>query len=336
MGLGPPAWVHDAVFYAVNPDRFARDPGTPPHPWDDGAFEAWEAPPTHRAYKGGTLRGLAARLDDLRALGVNALYLTPVWASTTHHRYKPIDPYRVEPLLGGDAAFDGLLAAAHGRGMRLVLDGVFNHVGLGFPPFLDVLEYGERSPWRRWFRIEGWPLAPFDGARPANYACWNGNRTMPELAHDHPPVREHVLSVVEHWLRRGIDGWRFDAPGAVGDAEFWRELRRRARAIRPDAYLVGEIWTDASAWLDGTQWDGQTNYPLLGAIHRFAAGARIRPEHLVPGTPPQAPLDAAGFAREVEGLVARHPWPIPLGQLNFVSTHDTSRAHRCHTQPSAA
>ncbi|BDG01386.1 neopullulanase [Anaeromyxobacter oryzae] len=317
--------MHDAVFYAVNPDRFARDPEPSPHPWDDGALEPWDAPPAHRAYKGGTLRGLAARLDHLLALGVDALYLTPIWPSTTHHRYKPIDHLRVEPLLGGDAAFDALLAAAHARGLRVVLDGVFNHVGLGFPPFLDVLEYGERSPWRRWFRIAGWPLSPFDPSRPANYACWNGNRTMPELAHDHPPVREHVLSVVEHWLRRGVDGWRFDAPAGVGDVAFWRELRRRARAVRADAYLLGECWTDASAWLDGTQWDGATNYPLMGAIHRFAAGARIRPEHLVPGTPPQVPLDAAGFAREVEGLVARHPWPIPLAQLDFLGTHDTAR-----------
>jgi cyclomaltodextrinase / maltogenic alpha-amylase / neopullulanase len=322
---GAPTWVWDAVFYAVNPDRFARDPAPCPRPWDVGAFEPWDATPEHRAYKGGDLRGLAARLEDLRALGVDALYLTPIFASTAHHRYKPVDHFRVEPLLGGDAAFEALLAAAHERGMRVILDGVFNHVGLGFPPFQDVLEYGERSPWRRWFRIEGWPLAPHDPSRPANYACWNGNRTMPELAHDHPPVREHVLRVVEHWLRRGADGWRFDAPQALGDAEFWRELRTRARAVRPDAYLVGECWTDASAWLDGTQWDGATGYPLMGAIHRFVAGERIRPEHLVVGTPQQIPLDAAGFARELAGLLARHRWPAALAQLNFVATHDTAR-----------
>lgn len=322
---GAPDWVWDAVFYAVNPDRFARDPAPGPRPWDEGALEAWDALPEHRAYKGGDLRGLAARLDDLRALGVDALLLTPVFASTTHHRYKPLDHLRVEPLLGGDAAFDALLAAAHARGLRVVLDGVFNHVGLGFPPFQDVLEYGERSPWRRWFRIEGWPLAPYDPARPANYACWNGNRTMPELAHDHPPVREHVLRVVEHWLRRGADGWRFDAPQALGDAAFWRELRARARGARPDAYLLGECWTDPSRWLDGTQWDGATGYPLMGAIHRFVAKDHLRPEHLVPGTPPQAPIDAAGFARELESLLGRHPWPVPLAQLNFVGTHDTAR-----------
>jgi neopullulanase len=313
------------VFYAVMPDRFARDPAPPPAPpFDPDALAPWDAPPDHLAHRGGDLRGLAARLDELVELGVSALYLTPIAVSPTYHRYKPIDHLRVDPLLGGDAAFDALLGAAHARGIRIVLDGVFNHVGVGFPPFQDVLEYGSRSPWRGWFRVESFPLAPHDAARPG-YRGWNGNRTMPELAHEHPAVRAFVLEVVERWLRRGIDGWRFDAPRAVGDAAFWRELRRRARAVNPEAYLVGEIWDDASAWLDGTQWDGQTAYGLQGALLRFAAGARVRPEHLVPGTPPPVPLDGPGFAGEVAALLARHAWPVPLAHLTFLSTHDTAR-----------
>jgi neopullulanase len=323
--LPTPEWVFDAVFYAVTPDRFARAPEEGPHAWDPHAFEPWDAAPTHLAYKGGNLRGVIGHLDDLRELGVNALYLTPIFASITNHRYKTLDHLRVDPILGGEEAFDALLKAAHGRGMRVILDGVFNHVGVGFPAFQDVLAYGERSPWRSWFHIEGWPLNPYDPSRPAHYRCWSDNRSMPELNLGNPGVRAYVLEVIEHWLERGVDGWRFDAPEKIRDVEFWREVRRRARAVRPDAYLLGEVWTDASHWLDGTQWDGATNYGLLYALYRFVAGHRLRDEHLLAPSRGQRPSDAAQFAGDVEHLLQRHPWPIPLAQWQFLSTHDVAR-----------
>lgn len=310
-----PAWVPDAVFYALNPDRFARGSPPSPPPWDTTVFEEWDAPPAHKAYKGGTLYGVLEHLDSLQDLGVNALYLTPIFTSPTHHRYKPTRHFEVDPLLGGNEAFDRLLAELKHRGMRVILDGVFNHVGLGFSPFQDVLEYGTASPWRSWFHMEKWP----------QYECWNNNRTMPRLNHANRAVQDYIFSVAEFWVRKGIDGWRFDAPQEINVPGFWQEMRRRLKAIDPEIYLMGEIWTDAKAWLDGTQWDGATNYPLLGAIQRFVCGDRIRKEHLLDAGRDFQPLDAGGFRREVEEMMDRCPSEIRQCMFNFLSTHDIAR-----------
>lgn len=325
MSTGAPAWVQDAVFYQIVPDRFARSEPAAPIGWDVEAFEPWDEPPSPKAYKGGDLWAAARRLDHLTQLGVTALYLTPIFTSTTYHRYKPIDFYSIDPLLGGEAAFDRFLAETRGRGLRVVLDGVFNHVGIGFRPFLDVLEYGPASPWRDWFHVQGWPLNPFDAARPANYRGWHGHRSMPELNHRNPGVRDYILRVAEHWLRRGIDGWRFDAPQDIDAEGFWQEMRDRLRRIQPEAYLIGEIWTDATRWLDGTQWDGVTNYPLSEAWRQFAAARPLRDEHLHPDTRGREVLDAKGFAARVEELLGRHPWHVQIAQFNFVNTHDVAR-----------
>jgi len=155
-----PDWVPDAIFYEIVPDRFAPPRPAAVAPYSPAGFLPREGPVTARGYQGGDLWGVGDRLDSLVSLGVTALYLTPIHVSTTHHRYKPIDPLHVDPLLGGDEAFAALLAAAHERGLRVVLDGVFHHTGLGFRGFIDLLEYGERSPWRDWFRVDEWPVRP--------------------------------------------------------------------------------------------------------------------------------------------------------------------------------
>lgn len=310
-----PLWVADAVFYALNPDRLARGPFPSAPPWDTTVFEEWTAPPIHKAYKGGNLYGVIEHLDRLQDLGVTALYLTPIFTSPTHHRYKSIRHFEVDPLLGGNDAFDQVLSELKRRKMRLMLDGVFNHVGLGFAPFQDVLEYGPASPWRSWFHIDHWP----------RYECWGDNPTMPRLNHANRAVQDFIFSVAEFWARKGIDGWRFDAPQDIQVPGFWQEMRRRLKEINPEIYLMGEIWTDASRWLDGTQWDGATNYPLLGAIQRFICGTRIRKEHLLDGGRDFEPLDAGGFRREVEGLMDRYSAETNLSMFNFLSTHDIAR-----------
>ena len=146
----PPAWVADAVFYQIFADRFAISPRVA----KPGPLEAWDAPPTEHGFKGGDLLGIVEHLDYLSALGINALYLTPIFAAAANHRYHTYDYYSVDPLLGGDAALRELLDAAHGRGMRVVLDGVFNHSGRGFWPFHHVVENGAQSPYVDWFHLD--------------------------------------------------------------------------------------------------------------------------------------------------------------------------------------
>ena len=145
-----PDWVRDAVFYQIFPDRFASSQRVA----KPGTMERWDAPPTQHGFKGGDLLGIAEHLDDLRELGITALYLNPVFASASNHRYHTFDYELVDPLLGGDAALRELLDAAHSRGMRVILDGVFNHASRGFWPFHHVLENGAASPYRDWFYLD--------------------------------------------------------------------------------------------------------------------------------------------------------------------------------------
>ena len=237
-----PAWVKDAVFYQIFPDRFARS-GRVPKPAN---LLPWQAPPSPQGFHGGDLLGIAEHLDYLADLGVNAIYLTPIFQSACNHRYHTHDYEKVDPLLGGNPALRELVSKAHARNIRIVLDGVFNHASRGFFQFNDILENGPHSPWLEWFHVEKWPLAPYDGSRPANYTGWADNRSLPKFNTGNPQVREFLFGIAEFWIREyDIDGWRLDVPAEITTPGFWEEFRRRVKAVKPDAYLVGEIWREA-------------------------------------------------------------------------------------------
>ncbi|MGD1932180.1 MAG: glycoside hydrolase family 13 protein [Leptolyngbyaceae cyanobacterium] len=327
MTIQTPAWVKHAVFYQIFPDRFARTQRPLNHPAMAVTLEPWETPPTLSGYKGGDLWGVAENLDYLKDLGINAIYFTPIFQSACNHRYHTHDYYQVDPLLGGNEAFADLLTAAHDRGIRVVLDGVFNHASRGFFFFNDILENGPHSPWLEWFKIENWPLSAYDGAQPANYTSWVNNRALPQFNHANPAVREYIMQIGEHWIRQGIDGWRLDVPFEVQVPGFWEEFRDRIKAINPDAYIVGEIWKPAPEWLDGTKFDGVMNYVFAGPTMAFAAGDRVAMQYAeVPEYYPYPALDAAGYRSKIEALLALYPWEIQLTQLNLLSSHDIARA----------
>jgi cyclomaltodextrinase/neopullulanase len=324
MQMSTPDWVKHAVFYQIFPDRFARSA----HPTlpTQVQWEPWHSPPTLQGYKGGNLWGVIDRLDYLVDLGITALYLTPIFQSACNHRYHTHDYYQVDPILGGNLAFNALLVAAHARQIKVVLDGVFNHVGRGFFFFNDILENGPHSPWVDWFRIEGWPVAAYQGDKPANYLAWNDNRALPQLNHDHPDVREYIMQVAEYWLRQGIDGWRLDVPNEIQVPGFWQEFRDRVKAINPEAYIVGEIWDNAQPWLQGDQFDGVMNYPFRQATIAFAAGERVDLAYTTqPAYAPYPPLQASDYCQRIQDLLAWYPWDIQLTQLNLLSSHDTAR-----------
>ncbi len=336
MTVDTPAWVRDAVFYQIFPDRFAQSERVP----KPGPLEPWDSPPTNHGFKGGDLLGIAERLDHLQELGVTAIYLTPIFQSGSNHRYHTYDYFHVDPLLGGDDALRELLDIAHARGMRVVLDGVFNHTGRGFWPFHHILENGAASPYRDWFHIdhdvlegrrEFMPYPPRDAPSGTwlGYEAWWGLPALPKLNTDHPDVREYLLSVAEHWLRFGIDGWRLDVPDEIDDPAFWAAFRQRCRAIRADAYLVGEIWETAPEWVAGDRFDALMDYPLAEAILGYVGGSSLDMgavtahheyrDHL-------HPLDGPAFAARLVELLGVYDPDVVAVQLNLLSSHDAPRA----------
>ena len=349
-----PAWVRDAVFYQIFPDRYAGSARVPKPGW----LEPWDAPPTNSGFKGGDLLGIVEHLDHIESLGANALYLTPIFQSASNHRYHTYDYLTVDPLLGGDSALRELLDAAHGRGMRVILDGVFNHTGRGFWPFHHVLVTGGGSPYRNWFHFDqagldrhkpidaypigrlrdGWPQdEPWPGTANSDavtakdrlgYEAWWGIPALPKLNIAEPSVREYLWGVAEHWLRFGIDGWRLDVPGEIDDRAFWAEFRSRCRAINPEAYLVGEIWLVAPDWVSGDRFDALMNYPLAEAILGFAAGSSLNGQ-LARSHHEYAQirrLDGPGFGARLEELLGAYAPETTAVQMNLLGSHDTPRA----------
>jgi glycosidase len=317
-----PDWVKHAVFYQIFPDRFAKSAALP----KPRNLEAWDAPPTIEGYKGGDLLGVVEHLDHIQDLGVSAIYFTPIFQSASNHRYHTHDYYQVDPLLGGNKAFATLLDECHRRGLKVVLDGVFNHASRGFFQFNDILENGPHSPWIDWFTVEDWPLSPYDGSKPANYLGWVGNRALPKLNTDNPEVREFIMQVAEFWIRQGIDGWRLDVPFEIRTEGFWAEFRQRVKAINPEAYIVGEIWYDSRPWLQGDQFDAVMNYLFTESAMAFAGGPRVLADQVVGRSYHPIPaLTGTQYADKIDWLLALYPWEIQLTQLNLLDSHDTAR-----------
>lgn len=322
--MDTPDWVKHAVFYQIFPDRFARS-GQVEHQAEVDLM-SWGTPPEEQGFQGGDLYGIVNRLDYLEDLGVTALYLNPIFSSAANHRYHTYDYYEVDPLLGGDDALRALLDAAHTRGIRIVLDGVFNHASRGFWPFHHVLENGRDSPYVDWFVIRDWPLRPYSSStnKPHNYAAWKGIPALPEFNTNSPEVRDFLLDVARYWINFGIDGWRLDVPNEIDDPAFWRNFRDVVKTADPDAYLVGEIWEEGPEWVAGDRFDGLMNYPLLDSVLGFFGADSLR-EYSTPHLSFES-LDAEAFVEDVEEVLTLYEWEATCAQLNLLDSHDMARA----------
>jgi glycosidase len=303
-----PDWVQDAIFYQILPDRFYNaDPSNDPP--NDQPIDFTGRIDGDRFY-GGDLKGILAQLDYLRDLGVDALYLNPISASVTHHNYDVDDYERVDPQLGTEEDLRQLVDALHQHGMRLILDGVFNHAGVYFFAFQDLLRHQERSPYRDWFYVERFPVKV--EPNPSYWAWWN-IPYMPKLRHENPLVRRYLLTVVERWTRElNLDGWRLDVPNEVPD-RFWREFRPVVRRVNPQAVIIGEIWGDAGHWLQGDMFDSVMNYLWRGAVLDWIAHRRIKPSQ---------------FDARMQSLFIRYPRQSLYAMYNMLSSHDTPRFRR--------
>jgi neopullulanase len=317
-----PDWVRDAVFYQIFPDRFARSLAVP----KPSGLDEWGAPPTAHGYQGGDLVGVVERLDYLLDLGVNAIYFTPIFQSASNHRYHTHDYEKVDSMLGGTPALRRLIDAAHARGMKVVLDGVFNHASRGFFQFHDILENGPNSAYLDWFTVLNFPLYAYDAEREHGYQSWWNLPALPKFNIRSPAVREFLFGIARSWIDFGIDGWRLDVANEIDDDDFWREFRRRVRAGNPEAYIVGEVWHESRRWLQGDMWDAVMNYLFTRACIGFFVGERADRAELdrtILAT--TRPLDAAGFAAEIDRLLALYHPNVNAAMLNLLSSHDMAR-----------
>ncbi len=317
-----PEWVRDAVFYQIFPDRFARSVTVPkPKHLDD-----WGAAPTFHGYQGGDLIGVVEHLDYLQDLGINAIYFTPVFQSASNHRYHTHDYEKVDPMLGGNAALRRLVDEAHSRRIRVVLDGVFNHASRGFFQFHDIMENGPNSAYLDWFHISGFPLNAYDMDKKPNYGAWWGLPALPKFNTGCPEVREFLWKIGREWIDFGIDGWRLDVPTEINDDSFWQEFRRRVKAGNPDAYIVGEVWSEAARWLRGDMWDAVMNYQFTRACIAYFIGGEVdeselRRTSLFPPGPP----GAKAFKKAIERLTDLYAPATTAVMLNLLGSHDMAR-----------
>jgi cyclomaltodextrinase / maltogenic alpha-amylase / neopullulanase len=342
-----PDWIQDAIFYQIFPDRFARSARNPN---DDLTFESWDSPPTTHGFKGGNLYGVTERLDYLKDLGITALYLNPIFASASNHRYHAYDYYTVDSLLGGNDAFTELLEKAHKKNIRIILDGVFNHASRGFWQFHHVLECGDDSPYKDWFlfdperlkRRKHWGAYPSpqeqrllqheDSITAIGYRGWWNLPALPKFNTNTPAVREFLFDVAEYWIKLGVDGWRLDVPTEIDDDSFWQQFRQRVRKINPEAYIVGEIWHEAQRWLQGDQFDAIMNYDVAKSCLAFFPGKHLDLKVLHQQTNYHSihhPIDAHEFANQIDHNLQLYKREITCAQLNSLDTHDTPRFLSC-------
>lgn len=343
-----PDWAKHAVWYQIFPERFRNgDPSNdPPNtrrwtsswfarlPGESGKFyeDVWS-----RRY-GGDIQGIRESLPYLRELGVNAIYLNPIFEAEDLHKYDTSDYRHVDDNFGfkgdleelkgetddpatwqwsrTDRLFLDFIQEAHRQGFKVIIDGVFNHVGKAHYAFADVLKNGKNSRYADWFEIT-------DFGPPLKYHAWDGpNGALPVFKKD-PKLglargpREHIMAITKRWLApdgdasKGVDGFRLDVPGDIPHP-FWVDWRKLVKGIKPDAYISGEIWTWAQPWLEGDQFDAVMNYRFATVAQEFFVNQRQ-------AMPPDV------FGSRLNQLAYSYPYQVSLVQQNLFDSHDTDR-----------
>ncbi|GAA0300212.1 glycosidase [Gracilibacillus halotolerans] len=300
----PPAWVKDTIWYQVFPERFANgDSSLNP----DGTLEWGSGEPTPTSFYGGDFQGVIDHLDYLQELGVNGIYFTPIFKAHSNHKYDTIDYFEIDPQFGDKETFRRLVKECHLRGMKVMLDAVFNHSGFYFPPFQDVLKNQQESKYVNWFYPWDFPIQ----TEPMpNYDTFAFVSTMPKLNTSDPEVRNYLLKVATYWIEEfDIDGWRLDVANEI-DHSFWRDFRQVVKKVKPEAYILGEVWHDSLKWLQGDQFDAVMNYPFTDAVIEFFAKDTI---------------DCAMFKDRVTEVQHSYPSNVNEVSFNLLGSHDTAR-----------
>ena len=324
-----PGWFGEGLTYQIFPDRFRRShlPDMAKMPWSRRLHENWDDIPDYlpdesgeycRDFFGGDLAGIREKLPYLRELGVETLYLCPIFEASSNHRYNTGDYRRIDPMLGTEEDFRALCAEAHALGIRVILDGVFNHNGKDSRYFNADGRYGtvgaaqsQDSPYYPWFHFHPWPT---------DYDAWWGIRDLPAVNESAPSYRDFIFegedSVIRHWLRAGADGWRLDVADELPD-DFIAGIRQAMDETKPGCLLLGEVWEDGSnkiaysqrrKYLLGGETHCLMNYPFRTAALCYLRGG-----------------DAADFRESMETIRENYPAPAFQSAMNFLGTHDTPR-----------
>ena len=295
-------WLNNAVFYQIFIDRFDKASEK-----DESYINAsWGDLPTPKSFFGGDLDGICKHLDYIQELGVTALYLNPIFKSPSNHKYDIIDYYEIDEMFGGKEAFKRLVKACHERGIKIILDAVFNHVSEKFYPFGQVMALGKQSEYFDWFVIDGDKI----NANRDNYDCFAACKYMPKLNTNNPEVQSYLIDVAKHYITEyGIDGWRLDVADEVSH-DFWRQMRKKIKAVNPDAVLIGENWHNSESFLQGDQFDSIMNYGVTKAFLDFFARVII---------------DEKGFAEALNAQLMRYTDTTNNMMFNLLDCHDTHR-----------
>lgn len=296
-------WMRSAVFYQIFVERFRQG-----NEKKDTSYinMKWDEKPTPKSFAGGDLAGIIEKMDYLKELGINALYLTPVFRSISNHKYDIIDYFTVDPQFGTKEELRQLVKLAHENGIRVVLDAVFNHCSMEMQQFQDVLEKGRESRFYDWFIIDG----DFPEPEKMNYECFAACNYMPKLNTANEEVQDFLLEIAIYWIREAdIDGWRLDVSDEVSHG-FWRRFRKAVKKEKPDSVIIGENWHDAYAYLMGDQYDSIMNYAFTKAcLDYFAKGV----------------FSAKDMADKLNSNLMRNTEQVNRMMLNLLDSHDTHR-----------
>ena len=297
-----PAWAENKVIYQIFPARFAADREVPEETW-------YQAPIDNKADLKGSLRGIIQHFGHIRNLGVDVLYMTPIFRSDSVHKYNIQDYYQIDPAFGDREDLKELVKLAHENGMYVILDGVFNHTGIDFFAFRDIREKQEKSAYLDWYYIQSFPLVMEWGKRPS-YKTFSYAGYMPKVNLDNPETADYFIHVGAYWIREcDIDGWRLDVADEISH-RFWKRFRREMKAVKKDVLVVGEIWHYAGDFLEGDEWDSVMNYPFYDSVVDMVARE---------ATLPSAFLSSRNFIRgNLNKGLEGYLW-------NFIDSHDTAR-----------
>ena len=304
-----PSWVRDTVWYQIFPDRFCGSGSAKRktlRKWADEDNMTWGD------FYGGDLQGIISRLDYLKELGISGIYLTPILFSESNHKYDIDDYHRIDPDFGTEEDMKELVRKAHEKGIRIMLDAVFNHCGYHFAPWADVREKGRASRYADWFFVNEDHLNEKHGdTKDGRFYSFAFHAGMPKLNTGNEEVASFLTEVCRHWVSDWqIDGIRFDVGDEVSHT-FVKHLRQELKALNPQLYLLGEIWHDSADWLRGDEYDSVMNYPFLDSLHNFW------------NDPESGVTELTEALNRVETL---YPQQITENLFQFLDTHDTGRA----------